>query len=1343
MAENPRVGSGELGYRSGLKTFSDLAQESSFEKRVAVRLKPKKLTGEWFVHSGATYVTQMEHSWDGRPLDVVGVTSLIEAPLVRAETLAACIATAGTYYYDPSAASGVRRWDDGLSWWDVNLLDTGIVGHWKGEDETDASGNGNDLDSDIGTGATYTTGLDGDAHTLDGANASKRTQASGISVIDAFGASDDFAYALKFKRNSKTNAVVFQMGQGITSNPGYAFVFENSGTELHLKLGDGTVVLDSDWGDFSTGVWHSLAVVTSRSKSMLWGYANQVLKIRFAIPSAMGGLASSQNLGIGCNPDTDTLILDGQVDQVVVWDGNADFYESEEHSVSLAEKYHNGAFGGTPGAVTIPEADPDPPVWDEFRGLYVHLTYGSDPNKTRVVAELGVCIAGKGETHPEIGPDKTTNGTFESWASSTDLNNWSETLAGTGWSIDREATVVKNGTYSLSINSTGSATGSAFAVQSITTVDGNLYRVSGYYRTPAGQDPIFQPYVLMSSGAEYLQNDARSYDAGVAIFQLAKTEGEWRRFVIDFRAKGTTHVLRLAMQDAIDGTVAGSVYYDDVKFQWIPRFNYHEPRVSNSALPVSSTGSRDVFFGGKQIGVGNLTLTNADGRLDVLMGSFDWMNAEVEVQFGGKFLDDADGDGQALMLDDYRSSFTGLVQGIRGSDKSIILNLHDSRAFFHRKLPPDSYDDLGDFAELDQSFLGTPRALWFGAKENITPVGISKDATTGYRTYELADCTDAPNGIKAVDAVYAYLDVTAAGEKRTDKRVTLTVTTDYTVDLTNGQITVVGDASVIEITDENNQLDFDEGSTELTAVLTKGVYTPRLLAAEIKAQMDAVGGDVYTVSYSDTTHLITIASDGTELNLLVNTGTHKEVGPWALLGFDTGDDKADAVVPVSIVADNAIFENADRDHVIRVDGDGFKDDASGTFTGSANALIEIGADICRVLLVKYLGKPASVIDETSFATARTRAPESLALFLNKSTDTKTLFEALESSNIANITIDGGGQVFYEVYVGDVPDSIVDLFDRDFVKFSTEQKIAELFATVRVLHDEDPSTGAFEGRSANDDEVQARFGRPDLKTITTFIKIGDNAQAAANRVLELAKTPARRISGVVKGKLVDARVGQKIRLTRRRAMDANGRLSNAVARILTLKQSHQLARTEFTAVDDMVTVAGVACVSACQSVCESSCQETCETTCQSTCETSCQESCEVSCQDCTQTSCQEACETACQAACEAGCQVGCQIACQSGCQVSCQGGCQIGCESACELSCQTACQSACQTACETGCQSGCETSCQEMCETSCQTGCETGCQETCEVNCQTSCEMFCQSTCQSTCQTVSEAIREIP
>lgn len=104
---------------------------------------------------------------------------------------------------------------------------------------------------------------------------------------------------------------------------------------------------------------------------------------------------------------------------------------------------------------------------------------------------------------------------------------------------------------------------------------------------------------------------------------------------------------------------------------------------------------------------------------------------------------------------------------------------------------------------------------------------------------------------------------------------------------------VIPDHVVIDAT--NNRLDFKKTSagSELTASLTNGVYTLAQLATHVGTQMTTVAsGPTITASYSTTTKLFTLTSDGagtTTILPLFATGTNQYRSAHKLLGFDDED----------------------------------------------------------------------------------------------------------------------------------------------------------------------------------------------------------------------------------------------------------------------------------------------------------------------------------------------------------------------------------------------------------------------------------------------------------------------
>jgi hypothetical protein len=99
----------------------------------------------------------------------------------------------------------------------------------------------------------------------------------------------------------------------------------------------------------------------------------------------------------------------------------------------------------------------------------------------------------------------------------------------------------------------------------------------------------------------------------------------------------------------------------------------------------------------------------------------------------------------------------------------------------------------------------------------------------------------------------------------------------------------------IEISSLNKWIDFTDSVGTVSCQLALKFYaTPIDLANEIASKMTAAsspsGGDVITCTWSNTTGKFTIASDGSVLSLLWNTGSHTANSAKTALGFSNSDD---------------------------------------------------------------------------------------------------------------------------------------------------------------------------------------------------------------------------------------------------------------------------------------------------------------------------------------------------------------------------------------------------------------------------------------------------------------------
>lgn len=106
----------------------------------------------------------------------------------------------------------------------------------------------------------------------------------------------------------------------------------------------------------------------------------------------------------------------------------------------------------------------------------------------------------------------------------------------------------------------------------------------------------------------------------------------------------------------------------------------------------------------------------------------------------------------------------------------------------------------------------------------------------------------------------------------------------------------------------NQNLNFNEGSGELTAVLTPGTYAMDEMRLVIKTAMDAVGVNEYTVTIDRATRAFTIASIGNNFDLLLSSGSQVGTSPFTLLGFSQGVDLTGTDTYTSATAAGDFYE---------------------------------------------------------------------------------------------------------------------------------------------------------------------------------------------------------------------------------------------------------------------------------------------------------------------------------------------------------------------------------------------------------------------------------------------------
>jgi hypothetical protein len=609
-------------------------------------------------------------------------------------------------------------------------------------------------------------------------------------------------------------------------------------------------------------------------------------------------------------------------------------------------------------------------LWDQWLplDLYVHLAGDVDPNGVAVIAILGFYFGAVGEVHPVLGPDKLTNGGFES------LTGWTEVVAGAGntTALDTALVIGRGSTSSLQLLSGGAAVGGSRRRQDVATVAGAIYRLSGYYRT----DPRLRlrratARLLIgdTAGTLMLYEDGRCADANGTV-DMRETLGEWRRFLFDFIATAAT--TRIQLFNRVSGSPsAGQLNFDGVKLQRVYRYVHYAPRLTGDAFGDIEVGSTSIYFDVKPVGISNIGLINADGFLEATLGQLYTSNRVARVAVGGSLSTTS----RRSIRDHWRDMFYGLSRGdLWVTDERVDIGLEDPIAqILDTEIPTKRYT-LAEFPNMDLNREGYSQPIVLG---NFIQSGIvTKDAVfmnridltaAGYGVYHLADTTNAPDGLSAnTPVVYQYLPGHADILHGYPIRL-LASGTHYSWDRTTGRLTVLRDLRTYRFDQAGNafgyyNLDFNIGAGTLTAGASADDSEQQ--ATDLTTSWTAAAGVAVTWTYSTVTHKFTVTKAAGTLNLLCKTGNPLSKGVWERLGFRTDADRTGAL---TYTADIAVFTSPENDHLMAAMIEGIRDDAAGTYTGTPGATIIRPAEMFYFILRAFLGQ---AVDLTSILTAR-------------------------------------------------------------------------------------------------------------------------------------------------------------------------------------------------------------------------------------------------------------------------------------------------------------------------------------------------------------------------------------
>jgi hypothetical protein len=811
--------------------------------------------------------------------------------------------------------------------------------------------------------------------------------------------------------------------------------------------------------------------------------------------------------------------------------------------------------------------------------LRVHLPSNADPSDLRVRVTSAVCnVSTGGEirehmTHPYLGTDQITDGDFDE----SGIPDWVDTTTGSGFSAVRSATPLVGGGYSALLAGTGAGSGSVTITQQPDSANGKRRWLTGYYSTPADQPSTAHLYVRVGTTTQ-LQADGINTEALGDGLELTATHGRTRFFIFDFINHEADVEIAFKLENS--AATACSATIDRVRQKPVHGWRFFTPRVAPDGIPESEQGSLDVYPGSASTGSGAVKLLNDEtAPFERMFSGSPWtcLSRDVRIRYGGTFSDN----GQEIIWEDMFLGQSGIVAGEQFelvTDESATYTFEDLRNPFEALLPDRFYGDTFDCEERDKQ---RPRARFFGPQTHIRPCRIDVDGTTGLGVYEVNDPTYAIGAAFGDATVYAYVDEEAAEANDATKRVTLTNSTDYTVDTATGTFEINRNPGIFVITSgqgpendgANDRIDFTRNGTPAVAALTPGNYTSRTLEVMANAAMLAAGSGG-TVTYSNTTHKYTIADPtATTLDLNPNAGPNAHRDGLKLMGFTDSDD-ATYTGALTYASDTAVFVGPDEQNFLRCDFTaGYCDDAAGTYTGTTNNPVELGPDIFRYALHEMQGVPTSRVDMASFLTARTDCPQVLGVYfgviasvsgqeggqitVQQFVDRLEVSGTSEAAGLADIILRGDG-VWTWKNRATIPEPPVALYSRDFLSFSGSRNGSDPYGITRVNYSQDPSTGIVLSTSVRNEDTILRDGRAQTRVFDGYFTDLVDADSAINALVALTRTAIRRFRFTAAGSLLGADPGSLVEITRGRALQGTGETGGLDAdefRILYIKKNY--------------------------------------------------------------------------------------------------------------------------------------------------------------------------------------------
>lgn len=422
-------------------------------------------------------------------------------------------------------------------------------------------------------------------------------------------------------------------------------------------------------------------------------------------------------------------------------------------------------------------------------------------------------------TQPILGPDILAGlGGAEDWDGSAfpswTLDDASAENPGSapGGTVEETQVYVREGDAAFAFRGFAGLLPASIYRDSVPAQTGGVYVLHGWYRPLAGGAAGFGLAVSPSgSNNSVVQDDGRSVKntSPLTLPYHGDTDADdtsdepWRRFAFYFVSPSSSLRIRLGRRSFTVpvGAEDELAIVDGVKLQRVFRWLRYEPSLLAESSLNASEGQKDRYFGLTEVGASQIQIAN-DGLMETRLGSFDCLQAEVIVRYGGRFPG-----GEEITYDALKVGAAGRAVDPEVGENKVQLSVEDIRGTAQADVPERTFEQP-TFPNADPRLASKPRPFFFGYQRGLVPARIARTDAQLPR-YEICDCDEHEPGIVGSDpdtghlsSVTVYEDEDAAAREDVSKAQVLDAL-HITDDLPHGRFDAISCLKLVPVDEEH------------------------------------------------------------------------------------------------------------------------------------------------------------------------------------------------------------------------------------------------------------------------------------------------------------------------------------------------------------------------------------------------------------------------------------------------------------------------------------------------------------------------------------------------------------